>query len=151
MALRQLCYDACNSVLITSRKRSLQRLCFHRCLSVHGGCLPHCMLGCTTSGQTPPWADAPPPQVDPPGQTPPLAQCMLGYTHTLPSACWDTVNKRAVRIPLECILVENNGVTSDWGCNPFSSDSTVFNDTRIASVVSEFFHVRASFHRASLH
>ena len=25
----------------------------------------------------------------------------------LHSACWDTVNKRAVRIPLECILVEN--------------------------------------------
>ena len=47
----------------------------------------------------------------PQGDTPP-AQCMLGYTHTcmrgythLPSACWDTVNKRAVRILLECILV----------------------------------------------
>ena len=26
-------------------------------------------------------------------------------THPLPSACWDTVNKWAVRIPLECILV----------------------------------------------
>ena len=29
------------------------------------------------------------------------AQCMLGYT----LSCWDTVNKRAVRILLECILV----------------------------------------------
>ena len=57
------------------------------CLST-GGCLPHCMLGYT-----------------PPGQTPP-AQCMLGYTPApLCSACWDTVNRRAVRIPLECILV----------------------------------------------
>ena len=45
-------------------------------------------------------------------------QCMLGYTH-LPAQCmlgytprqilWDTVNKRAVRIPLECILVYNCG------------------------------------------
>ena len=35
----------------------------------------------------------------------PPAQCMLGYTHPLRSACWDTVNKRAVLIPLECILV----------------------------------------------
>ena len=41
-------------------------------------------------GQTPPWADNPPPRAD----TPPLH-----------SACWDTVKKRAVRILLECILV----------------------------------------------
>ena len=64
-----------------------------------GGCLSHCMLGYTpgTRGRHP----------LPPGQTPP-AQCMLGYTHThthMRSACWDTVNKRALRIPLECILV----------------------------------------------
>ena len=33
-----------------------------------------------------------------------LPHCMQG--HPAPcSACWDTVNKRAVRIPLECILV----------------------------------------------
>ena len=38
--------------------------------------------------------------------TPPT-QCMLGYT-PLPSACWDAVNKRAVRILLECILVLKN-------------------------------------------
>ena len=31
---------------------------------------------------TPPWSD-------PPGRHP-LAQCMLGYTPPLPSACWDT-------------------------------------------------------------
>ena len=34
-------------VFITASKRSLQRLCFHRCLSVHGRCLLHCMLGYT--------------------------------------------------------------------------------------------------------
>ena len=74
------------------------------------------------------WADTPPPQQRPsradtlpgrhsPGRRPradtlcpvharihtPLAQCMLGYTPQ-PSACWDTVNKRAVRLLLECIL-----------------------------------------------
>ena len=78
----------------------------------------------TPPGQTPlrqtPWVDTPlgrhPPKQTPPGQTPlvplhagihtpPPAQCMLGYTPPLPSACWDAVNKRAVRIPLECILV----------------------------------------------
>ena len=36
------------------------------------------------------------------GYTPSL--CMLAYS-PLPSACWDTVNKWAVRILLECILV----------------------------------------------
>ena len=55
-------------------------------------------LGKHPPGQTLPWADIPP------GQTSP-AQCMLGYTPPLCSACWDTVNKRAVCIPLECILV----------------------------------------------
>ena len=43
-------------------------------------------------GQTPGWADIP-------------TQCMLGYTPPLPSAWWDTIKKRAVRIPLEFILV----------------------------------------------
>ena len=52
-----------------------------------GGCLPHCMLGYTTPR---PEADIPRDQ----RQTP-----------TLRTACWDTVNKQAVRIPLECILV----------------------------------------------
>ena len=64
--------------LVTTRKRSLWRLCFPRCLSVHRvGCLPHCMLGYTPpprtrdrhpqdQRQTPllwpdtPWADSPP-------------------------------------------------------------------------------------------
>ena len=57
-------------------------------------------------GQTPPpWADRP--WADPPGQTPP-GQPPLGrhpgQTPPFPSACWDTVNKQVVRIPLECIL-----------------------------------------------
>ena len=44
----------------------------------------------------------------PPGQTPPLH-----------SACWDTVNKRAVCILLECNLVENI-ISIKWACHPFS-------------------------------
>ena len=48
----------------------------------------------TTLAGTPPWAGTPPRQVHFPGQV-----------HHLDSACWDTVNKWAVRILLECILV----------------------------------------------
>ena len=59
-----------------------------------GWCLPLEGLGVWPPlGQTNPPGQAPPGRY-PPGQRPPL-----------PSACWDTVNKRAVRIPLECILV----------------------------------------------
>ena len=75
-------------MLVAARKRSLQRLYFHRCLSVHRGDTappPH-------PGKTPhPLGRPPPPRVDTPSP--------------LRSACWDTVNKQAVRIPLECILV----------------------------------------------
>ena len=92
---------------INARKRSLQRLRFHRCLSVHGGCLPQVRGGLP---HTPPWADTPR-QTSPPRQMPQWADSSLGrhphpWTDTpLPSACWHTVNKRVVRIPLECILV----------------------------------------------
>ena len=51
-----------------------------------------------------PQADTSPAQCMP-GYTHTPAQYMLGYTSPLPSACWDMVNKWAVRIPLECILV----------------------------------------------
>ena len=51
-------------------------------------------------GQAPPWADPPPKGGSPRAGTP----SPWAGTH-LRSACWDTVNKRAVRIPLECILV----------------------------------------------
>ena len=80
-------YGACrvsHQVFITARKRSLRRLCFHRCLSVHGGVgLPHCMLGYThplgrpppPPGQISPCADTPPP-----GQTPPFGRPPFGQT-----------------------------------------------------------------------
>ena len=76
----------------------------------------------------PPWADTPPLQTHPPGQTPPCADTKPGQTHppgqtppgrppwedthhcadthpTVQCTLGDTVNKRAVCIPLECILV----------------------------------------------
>ena len=51
---------------------------------------------------TPPWSDTPQWQT-PPGQTPPRQTIPQADT-PLPSGCWDTVNKRAVCIPLERIL-----------------------------------------------
>ena len=82
--------------IFTDRKRSLQRLCFHRCPSVHGGG-DVCPIACWDT-HTPlgghPWGRLP--LADTPRKTPPM-----------PSACWDTVNKRAVRILLECSLLVN--------------------------------------------
>ena len=75
----------CDSVFIfTACKRSLRRLCFHRCLSVHKGGLPLVWGGVSA---TPPWADtnpcADPPQADPPRQTPPQADTPLADTPLL--------------------------------------------------------------------
>ena len=61
---------------ITDRKRSLRRLCFHRCLSTRGVCPIACW-------DTHPWADTHPRADTPllaasPRQTPPVL-CMLGY------------------------------------------------------------------------
>ena len=63
-------------------------------------------------GQTPPWVDTPgqtPPGrpltlADPPGQAPPWPDTPSGQTPPR-SACWHAVNKRVVRILLECNLV----------------------------------------------
>ena len=105
---------------------NLRRLCFHRCLSPQGGgCLPQGMLGYTPPGRYPsgrytpwqvhpsPWAGTPPGRYTPPGQVhppggyiPPAGTSPPAGTPPLRSACWDMVNKRAVRIPLECILVD---------------------------------------------
>ena len=69
-------------VIVTARKRSLRRLCFHRCLSVHGGCVSaplHAGINPQDQRQTPPPGQTPnppgrPPWADPPGQTPPPLQ-----------------------------------------------------------------------------
>ena len=49
------------------------------------------------------------------------------YTKRQRQRCDDTCDS---------VLIENNGVTPDWGYNPFSSDSTVFNENRIVSVIA---------------
>ena len=91
--------------------------------SVHGGGrgtlagTPH-WAGTPPGRYTTPWAGTPPnrytsPQAGkPPGRYPPWADTPPGQVHPPPgrytppgNACWDTVNKRAVRILLECILV----------------------------------------------
>ena len=52
------------------------------------------------------WADTPLGQTHPPlGRPPPGKHSPPGRRPLLCSACWDTVNKRAVRILLECNLV----------------------------------------------
>ena len=33
-------------------------------------------------------------------------------------------------------LIEYNGVAPEWGCNPFWSDSTDFNENCVASVIT---------------
>ena len=120
--------------IVTARKRSLRRLCFHRCLSVHGGrggsrslsrgvSIPGGSVRETPWTETPqtdprtetaPWTETPlrqrpPLQTLPPGQRPPSDRdppdrdCPLDRdprTETPPYG-----NGRAVRILLECILV----------------------------------------------
>ena len=76
-------------------------------------------LGSYTPRQLHPWAATPPGrytpgQVHPPGRYTPLGRYTPGrYTPPHHSSCWDTVNKRAVRIPLECILVLSCGAKTD--------------------------------------
>ena len=36
----------------------------------------------------------------------------------------------------DSVLTENNGVAPEWSCNPFSSNSTVFNDNSMTSVIA---------------
>ena len=36
----------------------------------------------------------------------------------------------------DSILIENNGFNPEWGCNPFLSDSIIFNENRIASIIA---------------
>ena len=109
------------------------------CRSVHrGGCLPLVPGGCLPPGRQPPgrhpWADTP-----------------------LRSACWNTVNKRAVRILLECILVSNILLTifafaftrCEW---TLSSTTWSTNATAKLSFIELWLHLNAiSFPRLGKH
>ena len=85
-----LCPQKVPSTFITTRKWSLRGLCFYKCLSVHGGGAPQCILVIAD----PPWEQTHPPMgADNPLGADTPAQCMLG----------DMAYKWAVRILLECI------------------------------------------------
>ena len=113
-------------MIFTARKRSLRRLCFYRG-RVLGQVPPmgrytpgrYIPLGRYTPGQVhplpppsryPPWAGTPllgrytPRAGSPLGRYTPQAGTPPGK-YPPNSACWDTVNKRVVCIPPECILV----------------------------------------------
>ena len=40
----------------------------------------------------------------------------------------------------DTVLIENNRVTPECGCNPFSGDSIFINDNNIVSVIPELLH-----------
>ena len=95
------CVTISLSPFITAHKRRLRRLCFHRCLSVHGRG-EHCMLGYTPPKQTiprqtPPWADTPLWADTPPGRHP-TCPVHAGIHTLLSSPCWDTHS------PVQCML-----------------------------------------------
>ena len=80
---------------ITTHKWSLQRLCFHRCLSVYRGVSAPLHAGIHTPWADTPWADI----LLGRHRRADTSEGMLGYTHTpLPSACWDT------HPPAQCML-----------------------------------------------
>ena len=93
----------CSTGIVTARKRSFRRLCFHWCLSVHGGSAHTLPRASTPRASTP--LGRPPQGWEPPGRHPlplgrhPPAQCMLGYgqqaggthptgMHSCSSCCW---------------------------------------------------------------
>ena len=44
--------------------------------------------------------------------------------------------KNATMVPVN-VFIEYNGVTPDWDCKPFSSDSIAFNENNITSIIAE--------------
>ena len=82
---------------ISARKRSLQRLCFHRCLSVHEG---EWVWQTPPSAGIPPWAGTPPGQAPhqagtpwagtPAGQVPPGRYTASSWADTSPFPGWYT-------------------------------------------------------------
>ena len=86
-------------------------MCLHLSVyhSVHRGSVCHTPSADTPPGQTPP-GQTPPEQTPPSGHTPTLGHTHPWgthppSTHPLSSACWDRINKWAVHILLECMLV----------------------------------------------
>ena len=49
--------------------------------------------------------------------------------------------KAATTLAMTLVLIENSGVTPEWSCNPFSSDSIVLNVNTITSAIAELLHL----------
>ena len=82
-------------LIITASKRSLRRLRFHTCLSVHGKCVWQTLppRADTHPGRHPPWADTPwadTPRADTPWGRLSPGQTMTGYTPPLHAGIWST-------------------------------------------------------------
>ena len=90
-------------ILVTARKRSLRRLCFYRCLSVHrGDGEPPLDGGTPPRMENPPWMEEPRRMETPLDGDPPRWRTPSHRDGEPPLS----VNVWAVRILLECILVE---------------------------------------------
>ena len=94
---QQTSYDYNAHIFVTARKRSLRRLCFYTCLSVHSGWGMRGMGG--VRGGRHAW------QGDMRGRGRAWQGACVAHMPPPPQIPRDTVNKRAVRILLECILV----------------------------------------------
>ena len=97
--------------IFTARKRSLQRLCFHRCLSVHREGV--CPIACWDTPPEPeadtPWADTPPdrhPQADTPLCRHPPVQRMLGYSQQVRGMHPTGIHS--------CLTVKNPRASTSW-------------------------------------
>ena len=104
---RLYCVVTKNPFKIFTTRKSLRRLCFYTCVSVHGEGVP---------GQVPPGRYTPPRvgtflsgRYTPREGTPPLWAGTASHPHPTAEQCMlgDTGNKRAVRTLLECILVRS--------------------------------------------
>ena len=62
------------------------------------------------------------------------AWCKTGHKVTI-RARYTKRQRQRFDDACDSVLIENNGVTPESVCNPFQSDSTVFNENRIASVI----------------
>ena len=65
----------------------------------------------------------------------PQEQCQLKSWKSL-KAIYTKHQRQHCDDACDSALIENNRVAPEWVCNPFSSNSTVFNEDRITSVIA---------------
>ena len=59
-----------------------------------------------------------------------LKVCLRQVSASMLLQLWDDTS--------DTVLTENNGVTPEWGCNPFLSDFIAFNENSNTSVITKF-------------